>query len=251
MRASVIIVLACVFAVGCKKEQPKPPTGTIPTTGAAQPTAAGDLRGKVAEKIDAAGYSYLRVTTDKGDVWAAVPVTAVGVGADVTITNPMPMPNFESKTLNRKFDMVMFGSGAQVAGEAAPPTAGGQPANPHTSGASAAAVPTDVKTDKAPGPDGRTVAEIFAQKAALKDKSVDVKGKVVKFTPGVLGRNWIHLRDGSGTDEAKDNDITVTTQDNAGVGDVVVVKGTVHLDKDLGAGYAYSVIIEDAKVSAK
>ena len=63
-----------------------------------------------------------------------------------------------------------------------------------------------------------------------------------------MNRNWVHLRDGSGA-AGKDNDLTVTTSDNAAVGDVVVVKGTVRLDKDFGAGYAYPVIVEDAKVS--
>ena len=42
---------------------------------------------------------------------------------------------------------------------------------------------------------------------------------------------------------------TRTTSDSAAVGDVVVVKGTVRLDKDFGAGYAYPVIVEDAKIT--
>jgi hypothetical protein len=32
------------------------------------------------------------------------------------------------------------------------------------------------------------------------------------------------------------------------VGDVVTVKGVLHVDKDFGAGYAYPVIVEDAKI---
>jgi len=64
-----------------------------------------------------------------------------------------------------------------------------------------------------------------------------------------MGRNWIHLRDGTGSAEKSDNDLTVTTDDQAAVGDVVSVKGTVRLDKDFGAGYAYPVLVEDAKVS--
>jgi hypothetical protein len=116
----------------------------------------------------------------------------------------------------------------------------------------AAAGPTDVKIAKiakAAGPDGKTVQELFAGKAALKDKPVTLKGQVVKFSPGIMGRNWIHLRDGTGTPDKNNHDVTVTTQDDAKVGDVVTVKGTVKVDKDFGAGYAYPVIIEDAKVS--
>jgi len=63
-----------------------------------------------------------------------------------------------------------------------------------------------------------------------------------------MGKNWLHVRDGSGKAD-KDNDLTITSQDVAKVGDVVVVKGSVRVDKDFGAGYAYPVIVEDAKLS--
>jgi hypothetical protein len=107
----------------------------------------------------------------------------------------------------------------------------------------------DVKVSKATGANAKTVSEINAQKKDLKEKKVVVRGKVVKFNSGIMGKNWIHLRDGSGSDAKGDNDITATTADVAQVGDVVVVTGTVRTDKDFGAGYTYSVIIEDAKVS--
>ncbi len=143
--------------------------------------------------------------------------------------------------------------GAPRGGQPAVP-GGEMPANPAAIAAqhaAAAAGPQDVgnvKVAKATGPDARTVAEIFAQKAALKEKPVTVRGKVVKFNENIMGRNWLHIRDGSGTAN-KDNDITITTGDKAAVGDVVLVKGTVRLDKDFGAGYAYPVIVEDAKLS--
>ena len=74
-------------------------------------------------------------------------------------------------------------------------------------------------------------------------------GKVVKANSSIMGRNWIHIRDGSGAREKKDDDLTVTTQDGAAVGDIVVVKGVVHVDRDFGAGYSYPVVVEDAKVT--
>jgi hypothetical protein len=76
---------------------------------------------------------------------------------------------------------------------------------------------------------------------------VAVRGKVVKYNEGILGKNWLHLRDGSGT-AGKDDDLAVTTQGKAAVGDVVVVRGPLHLDRDFGAGYAYALIVEDAEV---
>jgi len=104
----------------------------------------------------------------------------------------------------------------------------------------------DIKVQKASGPNAQTVAEVITKRVELKDKTVLVRGKVVKFTPEILNKNWIHLRDGSGSASDNTHDVIVTTNDQAKVGDVVVVKGVVRIDKDLGSGYAYKVLIEEA-----
>jgi hypothetical protein len=112
--------------------------------------------------------------------------------------------------------------------------------------------PADVKIEKVPkaaGADARTVAELHAQKTALKEKTVSIRGKVVKFNAQIMGKNWLHLQDGSGDPKAGTHDITVTSADTVKVGDLVTIKGTVRLKKDFGAGYAYEVIVEDARVS--
>jgi hypothetical protein len=150
---------------------------------------------------------------------------------------------------------------------ASPPGAGAPPApvSAHTSepeasqlsqmGAQHAALaggtadPGDVKVPKAEGRDARTVAQVYAERLALKDKTVAVRGKVVKSSFGIMGRNWLHIRDGSGSREKKDDDLTVTTADAAAVGDVVLVRGVAHVDRDFGAGYAYPVVLEDAKIT--
>lgn len=93
------------------------------------------------------------------------------------------------------------------------------------------------------------VEEIFAKKDKLNGKMVTVKGKVVKFNAGIMGRNWIHIQDGSGKQGT--NDITVTTDQNASVGDTVVATGKVAVAKDFGGGYKYEVIIEDGTVKAE
>lgn len=104
----------------------------------------------------------------------------------------------------------------------------------------------NIKIPKASGSNAQTVAEVITKRVDLKDKTVLVRGKVVKFTPEILNKNWIHLRDGSGSASDNTHDVIVTTNDQAKVGDVVVVKGIVHVDKDLGSGYAYKVLIEEA-----
>jgi hypothetical protein len=104
----------------------------------------------------------------------------------------------------------------------------------------------DVNVPKATGPDARTVAEIVGGRTDLKDKTVVVRGKVVKFTPGVMGRNWVHVRDGSGSAADNTHDLVVTTKDETAIGAVVVARGTVRTDVQIGAGYSYKVLVEDA-----
>lgn len=205
---------------------------------AADTSPSAPFSGKVLEVKDVESFTYLRLKTKDGEIWAAVKKTPMKVGTDVTIDNPTVMTNFESKTLNKTFDRIVFGSlvapggsadmGAFHAGIAKPVDAG------------------NVKVAKATGPDARTVAEINARKADLKGKTVVLRGKVVKFTPGILGKNWVHLRDGSGSATDGSDDILVTTLDETKIGDVVLVKGIVQTDRDFGSGYSYKVLIEEA-----
>lgn len=198
---------------------------------------APPLTGEVVESRDVQGYTYLRIKTASGETWAAVPTSVVKVGSQVGIANPVTMQNFESKTLNKRFDKIVFG---QILDPLAKPAA---PAS--AAPASASAI---TKVTKAVGPDAKTVAEVVTGKAGLKDKTVLVHGQVVKASTGILGKNWLHLRDGSGSAAAGTHDVLVTTLDNAAVGDIVNARGKVRTDVDLGSGYAYAVLIEDASL---
>ena len=197
------------------------------------------VSGTVLESMNAGAYTYLKLKTAEGEVWTAVAQTSVKNGTDVKIVGISRMDGFESKTLGRTFDRIWFGA---LAGDA------GAMAARHAA-ASTAPAEGAVKVEKAAGPDGRTVAEVWTDRAALKGRPVAVRGKVVKFNAGIMGTNWIHLRDGSGSAIAKDNDLTVTTDAVAKVGDVVTASGAVTVDKDFGAGYAYPVILEGAKIA--
>ena len=111
------------------------------------------------------------------------------------------------------------------------------------------AAPVDlgaIKVPKASGPEARTVAEIVTKRLELAGKTVLVRGKVVKYTPEVLGKNWLHLRDGTGQASDQSHDILVTTREQTKLGEVVLVKGVVQIDKDIGSGYTFKVLIEEA-----
>jgi hypothetical protein len=251
MRRALPLLLVLAAAFGCQSKKSDaivaaPTSGALPAPGA--PGTVQGLSGKVLERIDAAPYCYLRLQTVRGEVWAAVPQGKIEKGADVTIANPMVMNNFESKTLNRTFPEIFFGTLAP-AGAAPAVAAVPGPATPM-----GAPIPEPVlidKVDKATGADAHTVAELWAQKGSLRDKPISIRGKVVKYNPSVMSKNWIHLQDGSGDPSKRTHDITVTTQDAVAKGDVVTVKGMLRLDKDFGSGYTYPIIVEDAKIIKK
>ena len=106
---------------------------------------------------------------------------------------------------------------------------------------------TDEMIPKADG--GMTVAEIWAGKDKLSGKTVIVRGRVVKVVPDIMGKTFLHLRDGTGLEGA--NDLTVTTTGPVTAKTIVTASGVLTTDKDFGAGYKYDVIMEDATVTAK
>jgi len=122
----------------------------------------------------------------------------------------------------------------------------GNAAGGGSEGAKAPATSEPIKVEKAKGADAYTVAEAYDKAAKLDKKTVVVRGKVVKVSKGIMGKNWAHLRDGSGDAGKGTNNLVVTTQDLPKVGDVVTAKGTLYKDKDFGAGYKYQVIVEEA-----
>ena len=201
------------------------------------PPLPTNMKGEVLEARDVDSYTYLRLKTAQGEVWAAVPTTSARKGAQVTIGNPTVMENFESKTLNKRFDKIVFGQVVEP---------GAKPAARHGTLPAVAGGEAQVKVAKATGADAKTIAEIVTGRTALKDKTVLVRGRVVKASLGILGKNWLHLQDGSGTAAVGSNDILVTTKDEAAVGDIVTARGTVRTDVTVGPGYAYAVLIEDA-----
>jgi hypothetical protein len=276
IRYGSMVILSSLVALGCgQKHEPAASAadaqaGSAPAAGA--PTAgvnaaqAGEaletVTGTVVETMDAANYTYMRLQTPTGELWVAVSQTSVRPGDSVTVVDAMLMQNFESRTLKRTFDRILFGrlpsqttgadgSPSQAAAQtgSVPPQMLAALAAQHAGAAATGPTPADVSVPRAEGPEGRTIAEVYANKATLKDTTIAVRGQVVKYNPSIMGRNWVHIRDGSGSPETKDNDLTLTTQDVTSVGDVVLIRGTLHLDRDFGAGYSYPVIVEDAKLT--
>ena len=200
---------------------------------AAPQTAPVRHTATVVETMNAGGYTYMKVNEGSQTYWVAVTATPVSVGERVTFEEQMWMPNFKSRSLDRTFDKILFATMAYAPSQH-PPINAVKPAN----------APTSVMK-KAQG--GYSVAEVFADRLALKGKVIKVRGKVTKVSRQIMKRNWIHLEDGTGAPGS--DDLVLTTQKDVDVkpGDIVTASGRVETDKDFGFGYFYPVIIEESR----
>ncbi len=237
----------------------------------------------VLDTKDAGGYIYVLIEDGNGEkLWIAGPKTELSVGQMISFAPQMMMENFPSKKLNKTFDRLLFvatiaplkGATAAaakeddcsncdthkaqraakeqqelVASDAAKVTQStqAQPSNPHTSAAQTTtqAVQSVVVT-KADG--GYTIAELYQNKSDLNGTVVKVRGEVTKVSRGIMGRDWVHLRDDSRGEGSTDFVVTSPSA-NVAVADVVVASGVLKNDVDFGYGYFYSVIIEDTSFS--
>ena len=261
----LILSLTILSVAACSREQPASEAKTAPARsireGDSPPMAqsareatnlpmpnATSASGTVIETMNAAGYTYVHVDMGSEKIWAAAPVVQVKVGDQVVIPEGTPMRNYHSKTLKRDFAVIYFVGSILNEPGGALAKGTGMPAGHPPTAVSSTPPQIDVSgVKKADG--GMTIGELYAKKANLSGKEVTLRGKVVKFNAQIMGKNWLHVRDGSGDVDTGTNDLTITTDITVNIGDTVLISGKVVLNKDLGSGYKYGVIIEDAKVT--
>jgi hypothetical protein len=258
-------------------------SATVNTAFAAAGLDGKFIKGTVAETMNTGGYTYLKVKAKEGDIWVAIPETTLKKGQKVVCSPGMTMSNFESKSLGRTFESIIFSpglaspetilgggghGGMAAAGKkndfnaalqaeqgahggmgAMGGTAMGGAAMAASGGSAGAIVPSkEIKVAKASGDNAYTVGECFAKAKELHNKKVRVQGKVVKVSRMIMGRNWVHIQDGTGNPMENTHDLVVTTLAEPKQDSVVTVEGTLHANKDFGAGYKYNAIIEDAEI---
>ncbi len=193
----------------------------------------------VADFIQTPNYTYIKASENGNEFWIAVTKMQPEKGETLYFSKSMEMKNFKSEALDRTFESVLFVQDVSQT----PPSAQKPVNHPQVFNQ------TKQEVNVEPLKDGKTVAQIYEQKDQLNGETVKVKGKVVKYNPHIMGRNWIHIQDGTG----KDNnfDLMVTTPDSAKAGDLVVVEGTVEINQDFGAGYSYPVLLSNAAVKVQ
>jgi hypothetical protein len=242
-RLTVALLFATLFlASSCRKDSE--PQQANPTPGPAPAhalPAPAQHNGVVQEVLQATEYTYLHLQEAEQTYWIAIQKQDLQVGDKVSFNGGLEMRDFTSKDLDRTFDRVLFVD-QLVGGQAAPAVMAGPHGAPMSSGKPVLAKET-ISIQPVAG--GTTIGELFGNRDRFADRTVLVKGKVTKINRGIMGRNWIHLQDG--TESNGEFDLTLTTQDVAEVGDIAVFEGTVALNRDFGAGYKYDVIMENAQ----
>lgn len=208
-------------------------------------------RAKVKEVIQTTNYTYMRVDKNNLEQWIAVGKMDVKEGATVYFEGGLEMQNFESPELGRIFESVLFvqeisdepikhegtssGIHSGMPGGDESPVLGDKPQKP-------VLTKIEVKIEQPAG--GISIGDLYSRKADFAGKAVTVRGQVTKVNYDIMGHNWIHLQDGTGSGE--NFDLTVTTTEEPEVGDIVTYSGKLTLNKDFGYGYFYDIIMEDA-----
>lgn len=246
MRIFVMLVLVVVFSSCVRNKNGQ--------TGQEQAAANGKSF-EVLEVIQGNAYTYIKVNENKAEKWMAISKQDVQNGAVYYYDEGLQMTNFHSKEIDRTFDEIYFvntisttpiekgGMGAMGAMGAM----GGTEAQPSHMGKVNTEQNSSITLEKKA--EELTVAKIFASRNDFSGKEVEIRGVVVKVNEQVMGKNWIHIQDG--TSDNGNFDLTVTSAELPAVNDEITVKGKIILNKDFGYGYSYEVIMEDAVIVGK
>lgn len=190
--------------------------------------AASTQTATVLESMNSGGYTYMKVDDGKNRYWIAMTAREIKKGSAISFTEQGWMKNFHSKTLNRTFENILF------AGDIVAPQVQEQ-----------IKYKPNIMNSKYKTKNTLTVAEIFKDREAYVGKSISVHGKVTKVSLGIMGKNWVHIEDGSRFMNMDDLVFT-TTKNTPKTGDTVYASGILAKDKDFGYGYFYPVIIEQS-----
>lgn len=232
MRKTTSILLFCLFlatsiisGTSCNRKTNTKVNDELP---------AGMHSVQVVEVIQTNSYTYLQVLENNEKIWIAVAAREAKPGDVLYYTDALEMRDFSSKELNRTFALIYFvqdPSDSPDVGKAIFPA-----------GKKSTERITGIEIEHIEG--GINLSTLFDNKNDFRNKSVKIRGIVVKVNKNIMGKNWVHIQDGTGSDDLYD--LTITTMDNIEVGNIATFEGKIALEKDFGAGYAYDIIMEEA-----
>ena len=245
----VMSILMVLFLFSCEENEMaevqdiQPQQQKVVEAESAQPQqqtmpASGVHTVVVQEVIQGNSYTYLKVKEEDTTNWIAISKSAMEVGETISYKNPLEMKNFTSKELEQTFETIYFVG--RIDKESS--SSASEPAS-QNSHQKPVVETKEISIEPVEG--GISIIELYTNRTAYANEVVRIKGQVTKVNMGIMGKNWVHLQDGTG--DAGSNDLLVTTQETVALGDIVIFEGMIALNKDFGSGYSYEVLMEDAK----
>lgn len=230
------LVLLLLFMACDSKPTVVEPVGQTSGTSAPSSNISSEISHKVIveEVLQTSKYTYLFVKEGEQSQWIAISKAEISKGVEVVYTGGLKMKAFQSSELNRTFDELLLVSNIKLAN-----AQGSNLFEDLQKGK------TDAPKEKIQVIDGAVkLADLFSNPEKYKGKKIIVSGRCTKINFQIMGKNWIHLEDESGSKSS----LTITSQDALEVGRSGVFEGVIALNKDFGAGYKYDVILEEARL---
>jgi hypothetical protein len=195
------------------------------------------------EVVQAPSYTYVLASDGEIKFWLATSKATLVTGQNYHFTNAMEMQDFTSEELGKTFDRIYFINELKPGAIPAPHNISQDPQHGRQK------MPEKIDVVIKPPEGGVSIADLYENRSDFENETVVVRGKVVKYNPGIMNRNWVHIQDGTG--EEGSHDLTVTTSAEISVGEIGTFEGTIHLNKDFGSGYFYELIMEDASLISR
>lgn len=214
----------------------------------------------VTKVVQSNSYTYIQANEGEKEHWLAVSKMNPQVGDDLYYAEALEMKDFKSKALDRVFERILFidkivYDPSKLIINTPSPTVQNYEEHDHeghnhdghkhseTSKTTESTLSETINITPEAG--GISIEALYAQRNEYAQKTVIVKGKVVKVNKAIMNKNWVHLKDGTGAEGT--NDLTFTTLDNVEVGDIVTMEGTLELDRTYGP-FSYEIIVENSSI---
>jgi len=206
------------------------------------------MTGTVTHTKKAGKYTYLTLDQKGKEVWVATTSTHVLVGDVIDYSEALLIENFEAKSFNRTFDKIYFTEGVKIVdGPSLSKDVSLPDDNVHKAiQKENITVTAPAKGEIPKAENGITIEEIYSKLDVLEGKKVVVRARVMKVNKNILGTNWITIQDGTGS--APEDMLIALSSDIAGIADTITISGTIKTGINLGAGYKFKVVIDEASV---
>ena len=243
-QTSYIIVLAALFLVACKSgsekidpvessNQENSSSSGIFSNNESQNNPPGGNSGqqawhqvKVVESLPTEKYTYLKVEESGDEYWLATSRGEYITGSEYRYKDGLLKTNFESKEHNRIFPKLYLVS--QLI-----------PLSSNKTNS-----PQGKINELKPHPEAISIADIVNNPEKYRGKEVIVSGICTKLNANIMGRNWIHIQDGT----KDDYDFVISSSTAIPPGHAANFKGVLNTNVDLGAGYTYDILLENAEL---